>query len=198
MNSSLAGMRPPFRFRPESPMSDEDLMRFCAANDIARVEREADGEICVMSPAGNRTGRRNAAIITALGAWAEQDGRGYVFDSSTGFTLPDGSIRSPDAAWIEAARWDVLSEAEKNRFSPLCPDFIVELRSPSDDMTALEVKMEQWITNGAKLAWLIDPVEQAVSLYRSCESPETHLQPTSVRGNDPIAGFELIMARIWD
>ncbi len=152
MNPVLTGVRLPFRFRPETPMSDEDLIRFCAANDIARIEREVDGEILVMSPAGNRTGRRNAAIVGALVAWAEQDGRGYVFDSSTGFTLPDGSLRSPDAAWIEAARWDALSEADKNRFSPICPDFIIELRSPSDDLAGLEVKMEQWIANGVRLA----------------------------------------------
>ena len=95
MNSALAGKRPPFRFRPETPMSDEDLMRFCAANDFTRVEREVDREILVMSPAGNRTGRRNVAIISAPDAWAQRAGRGYVFDSITGFNLPDGSMRSP-------------------------------------------------------------------------------------------------------
>ncbi|MDQ2834189.1 MAG: Uma2 family endonuclease [Acidobacteriota bacterium] len=194
----LTGVRPPFRFRPETPMSDVDLMLFCAANDIARLEREVDGEILVMSPAGTRTGKRNAAIVGALDAWAEADGRGFAFDSSTGFTLPDNSIRSPDAAWIEAARWNALSEAEKNRFSPLCPDFIVELRSPSDDLATLEGKMEQWMANGAELAWLIDPVEQAVSIYRSGESPEIRHRPTLVLGGDPIAGFELAMARIWN
>jgi Uma2 family endonuclease len=198
MNSTLAGMRPPFRFRPEKPMSDEDLMRFCAANDIARVEREVDGEILVMSPAGNRTGRRNAAIIRALGVWAEQDGRGYVFDSSTGFTLPDGSMRSPDAAWIEASRWDVLSEADKNRFSPLCPDFVIELRSSSDNLAELEAKMERWIANGAKLAWLIDPERQAVSIYHHADEFEVLHHSTSVQGNGVMAGFELLMTKIWD
>src|SRR5580704_550147 len=172
MNSALAGKRPPFRFRPETPMSDEDLMRFCAANDIARVEREVDGEILVMSPAGNRTGRRNAAITSALDAWAQQDGRGYVFDSSTGFTLRDGSMRSPDAAWVEAARWSALSKEDQDRFSPICPDFLIELRSQTDDIAQLETKMERWILNGAKLAWLIDPIEQEVTIYRPGESPE--------------------------
>ena len=166
MNSALAGMRPPFRFRPETPMSDEDLMRFCAANDIARVEREVDGEILVMSPAGNRTGRRNAAIISALDTWAQMDLRGFVFDSSTGFTLPDGSMRSPDAAWVEATRWNALTKAEQNRFSPICPDFLIELRSQTDDLTQLEAKMARWISNGAKLAWLIDPERQVVAVYR--------------------------------
>ena len=197
MNSALAGMRPPFRFRPETPMSDEDLMRFCAANDIARVEREVDGEILVMSPAGNRTGRRNAAIVTALGAWAEQERRGYVFDSSTGFTLPDGSIRSPDAAWIEAARWDALSEADKDRFSPICPDFIIELRSPSDSLALLETKMHQWISNGVSWAWLIDPAERTVSIYRPNKPPQVHLRAAVVQGCEVIASFSLEMESIW-
>lgn len=198
MNPLLAGARLPLRFRPITPMSDEDLMLFCGANDIARIEREVDGKILVMSPAGTRTGRRNAAIVGALDAWAEADGRGYAFDSSTGFTLPDNSIRSPDAAWIEAARWNALSEAEKNRFSPLCPDFIVELRSPSDDLARLEAKMEQWMENGAQLGWLIDPVEQAVSIYRPCQPPEVREHPASLGGEGVMAGFELVMARIWD
>jgi Uma2 family endonuclease len=198
MNSALAGMRPPFRFRPETPMSDEDLMRFCAANDIARVEREVNGEILVMSPAGNRTGRRNAAIISALDTWAQKDGRGYVFDSSTGFTLADGSMRSPDAAWVEATRWNALSKADQNRFSPICPDFLIELRSKTDDLAALEAKMARWISNGAKLAWLIDPDRQTVAVYRDGEQPAVHHHSTSMQGTGPIAGFELTMARIWD
>jgi Uma2 family endonuclease len=198
MNSALAGMRPPFRFRPETPMSDEDLMRFCAANDIARVEREVNGEILVMSPAGNRTGRRNAAIISALDTWAQKDGHGYVFDSSTGFTLADGSMRSPDAAWVEATRWNALSKADQNRFSPICPDFLIELRSKTDDLAVLEAKMTRWISNGAKLAWLIDPDRQTVAVYCTGEQPEVHPHPISVQGTGPIAGFELTMARIWD
>jgi Uma2 family endonuclease len=198
MNSALAGMRPPFRFRPETPMSDEDLMRFCAANDIARVEREVNGEILVMSPAGNRTGRRNAAIISALDTWAQKDGHGYVFDSSTGFTLADGSMRSPDAAWVDASRWNALTKADQNRFSPICPDFLIELRSKTDDLAVLEAKMTRWISNGAKLAWLIDPDRQTVAVYRTAEQPEVHHHPTSVQGTGPIAGFELTTARIWD
>ncbi|MBB5344538.1 Uma2 family endonuclease [Tunturibacter empetritectus] len=197
MNSALAGKRPPFRFRPETPMSDEDLMHFCAANDIARVEREVDGEILVMSPAGNRTGRRNAAIISALDTWAQKDGRGYVFDSSTGFTLPDGSMRSPDAAWIEAFRWNALSRADQDRFSPICPDFLIELRSPSDELAALEWKMARWITNGAKLAWLIDPEREVVGIYRPDIEPEILHQPSLVQGAGIIDGFTLNLARIW-
>jgi Uma2 family endonuclease len=198
MNSALAGMRAPFRFRPESPMSDEDLMRFCAANDITRVERDVNGEILVMSPAGNRTGRRNAAIVGALSTWAQKDGRGYVFDSSTGFTLPDGSMRSPDAAWILAARWDAMSESEKNRFSPICPDFIIELRSLSDNLSDLEAKMEKWITNGVQVAWLVDPERQVVAIYRPDHQPEAHHHLASVQGSGIVAGFELVMTQVWE
>jgi len=198
MNFALAEMPLPLRFRPETPMSDEELMRFCAANDFLRVERDANGEILVMTPAGNKTGRKNTAIISALDAWAERDGRGYAFDSNTGFTLPDGSMRSPDAAWVQAVRWNILSDRDKDRFSPICPDFIIELRSPSDNLAELEAKMEQWIVNGAQVAWLIDPERQVVAIYRPGDQTEVQHHPSSVQGNGVVAGFELVMARIWD
>ena len=198
MNLSLTGVPLPLRFKPDTPMSDDELMRFCAANDVLRVERDANGEILVMTPAGSRTGRKNTAIISALDAWAETDGRGYAFDSNTGFTLPDGSMRSPDAAWVEATRWDTMSDEDKDRFSPLCPDFIIELRSQSDSLPALEAKMMQWIANGAQVAWLIDPERQAVVIYRPGQPPEVHHHPTSVQGDGIVAGFELVMARIWE
>jgi len=198
MNLSLTGVPLPLRFKPDTPMSDDELMRFCAANDVLRVERDANGEILVMTPAGSRTGRKNAYLTQVLGAWADQDGRGYAFDSNTGFTLPDGSMRSPDAAWVLAARWDAMSDEDKDRFSPLCPDFIIELRSQSDSLPVLEAKMVKWIANGAQVAWLIDPDRQAVAIYRPGQQPEVHHYPTSVQGDGPVTGFELVMARIWD
>ncbi|WP_084079926.1 Uma2 family endonuclease [Edaphobacter aggregans] len=198
MNFTLSGMPVPLRFRPETPMSDEELMRFCAENDGVRVEREANGEILVMTPAGNRTGRMNAAIIAALGIWAERDGRGYVFDSNTGFTLPDGSMRSPDAAWVKATRWDALSGEEKERFSHISPEFIIELRSPSDHLDDLEAKMVQWIANGVQMAWLIDPERRVVVIYRPGDGPEVLHDPSSVQDSGVIAGFELVMARVWN
>jgi Uma2 family endonuclease len=198
MNFALAGVPLPLRFRPETPMSDDELMRFCAANDALRVERDANGEILVMTPAGGRTGKKNSDLIIDLGIWARADGRGFVFESNTGFTLPDGSMRSPDAAWIERTRWDALSEEDQERYSPICPDFIIELRSQSDSLPELEEKMEQWIANGAKLAWLIDPERQVVAVYRPGDQPEVHHHPTSVQGSGPVAGFELVMDRIWE
>ena len=197
MTLQLAELPLPVRLRPQTPMTDEELLRFCAANDGLRIERDKDGELIVMTPAGGETGDKNSDIIADLKIWTRQDGRGRSFDSNTGFTLPDGSMRAPDAAWIAGSRWNALSKEERSRFAPLCPDFIIELRSPSDALPELQAKMEQWIANGAQLAWLIDPIEQAVSIYRPGQAIEALHQPTSVQGDGVMAGFELVMARIW-
>ena len=197
MNLALVGVPLPLRFKPDTPMSDDELLRFCAANDVLRVERDANGEIHVMTPAGNNTGRKNTAIISALDTWAVADGRGYAFDSNTGFTLPDGSMRSPDAAWVLKTRWDAMSDADKDRFSPLCPDFIIELRSLTDRRAPLEEKMQQWLANGAQLAWLIDPMEQTVTIYRSGDAPQTLTEPTAILGTGILTGFELPTTRLW-
>jgi Uma2 family endonuclease len=198
MNFALAEMPLPLRFRPETPMSDEELVRFCAANDFLRVERDANGEILVMTPAGIKTSRMNSRITRLLDEWAEQDGRGIAVDSNGGFTLPDGSVRAADAAWVHKSRWDALSDADQARFSPLCPDFIIELRSPNDSLAELKQKMAQWIANGVQVGWLIDPENKTVSIYRSAEQAETLTHPSSVQGSGVMAGFELVMARIWD
>lgn len=179
-------------------MTDDELLRFCAANDGLRVERDANGEILVMTPAGSSTSKMNSRITRLLDAWAEEDGRGVAFDSNGGFTLPDGSMRAADAAWVALSRWNALSVADQSRFAPICPDFVIELRSPSDNLLDLQTKMLQWIANGAQLAWLIDPIEQAVIIYRPGHQPEFHNHPTSVQGDGVMAGFELVMARIWD
>ncbi len=197
MNYALAEPEQTVRIRPDRPMSDEELMRFCEDNDIARIERDTNGELLLMSAAGNRTGRTNAYVIHILTAWAEEDGRGYCFDSSTGFTLPDGSMRMPDASWVEAKRWDAMSEADQDRFSPICPEFVIEIRSKSDRLKTLQTKMEMWIANGAEVAWLIDPQRKVVEIYRPGDSPEVLHEPSSVQGSGPVAGFELVMARVW-
>jgi len=172
-------------------------MRFCAANDAVRVERDANGEILVMTPAGSGTSRMNSRLTRFLDEWAEEDGRGVAFDSNGGFTLPDGSMRAADAAWVLSTRWDALSAKDKARFAPLCPDFVIELRSPSDDLAELQTKMEHWIANGAQLGWLIDPEEKTVHVYRPGDSPEVLHHPSSVQGSGVVAGFELVMGRIW-
>ncbi len=173
-------------------------MRFCAENDFLRVERDANGEILVMTPAGSKTSHINSRITRLLDEWAEEDGRGITFDSNGGFTLPDGSMRAADAAWVERKRWDSLSTKEQERFAPLCPDFVIELRSTNDRLPELKAKMKLWIANGAKLGWLIDPEEKTVYVFRPVDSPEVHHRPTSIQGSGIVAGFELVMARIWD
>ena len=198
MNFALAEMPLPLRFRPEKPMSDEELMRFCAANDAVRVERDANGEILVMTPAGRKTSKMNLRIGRFLDEWTELDGRGVAFESNGGFTLPDGSMRAADVAWVARTRWEALTDAEQSRYAPLCPDFVIELRSPNDSLSELKTKMEHWIANGAQLGWLIDPENKTVSLYRPGEEPEILAHPTSVQGSGVMAGFELVMARVWE
>jgi Uma2 family endonuclease len=197
MNFTLAEIELPVRIIPDRPMTDDELMRFCAANDSVRVEREPNGEILVMTPANSKSSKMNMRIARLLDEWAEEDGRGVAFDSSGGFTLPDTSMRNPDAAWMLGSRWDAMSDDEQSRFAPACPDFIIELRSPSDRLSDSQAKMHQWIANGAQLAWLIDPQRKVVEIYRPGEEPEIHEHPTSVHGTGPIAGFELVMSRIW-
>ncbi len=199
MNFNLSGVPVPLRFRSETPMSDEELIRFCAENEFLRVERDANGEILIMTPAGSRTSHMNMRIGRLLDEWAEQDGRGIAFDSNGGFSLPDGSMRAADAAWIERKRWEALSGKDQARFAPLCPDFVIELRSPSDRLPDLKAKMKLWIANGASLGWLIDPEEKTVYVYRpGGDSPEVLHHPASVQGSGVVAGFELVMARVWD
>ncbi len=197
MNLSVNHLELPVTIVPDIPMDDDELMRFCAENSLFRIERTNKGELRVMSPAGGGTSNRNGMITRFLFAWAEDDGRGVAFDSSGGFTLPDGAMLNPDGSWVERRRWDALSARDQARFSPICPDFVLELRSPSDRLPELQAKMGQWMDNGAQVGWLIDPFERAVTIYRQGQEPETLVDPTSVQGDGPVAGFELVMNRIW-
>ena len=197
MNLSLTELPLPLRLRTATPMTDDELLRFCEGNEVLRIEREPTGDLIVMSPTGMDTGGRNLDIGTDLNLWARQDGRGRAFDSNTRFTLPDNSMRSPDAAWILTSRLECLTAEQRRRFAPICPDFVIELRSPSDSLPALQSKMESWIANGVQLAWLIDPEIQQVTVYRPNEAPELHQSPTTIHGTGVMAGFEFIMDRTW-
>ena len=197
MNLALNEIDLPVRLRLERPLTDDELMCFCAANDVLRVEREPNGEILVMTPANSKTSKMNLRIGRLLDEWAEADGRGIATGPDGGYTLPDTSMRAPDAAWVSNQRWSALSDKDQGRFAPICPDFVIELRSPSDRLPDLHAKMEQWVANGAQVAWLIDPEEKAVTVYHPGEQPEHLTHPTSVQGTGPIAGFELVMSRIW-
>jgi Uma2 family endonuclease len=172
-------------------LSDEALFDFCVRNEKVRIERLASGELVIQEPAGSNTGLRNAKITIRLGIWAENEGTGLCFDSSAGFILPDSSMFAPDASWIRKDRWEKLTEAEQNRFAPLCPDFVVELRSPSDRMDPLHKKMGSWITNGCRLGWLIDPVEKEAFIYRPDHEPERHAWDDPLSGGDVLPGFVL-------
>ena len=198
MNLALNQFELPIRISQGRPVTDEELMRLCAENNDLRVEREPNGEILVMTPANSRTSKMNLRIGRLLDEWAEADGRGIATGPDGGYTLPDSSMRVPDAAWVSNQRWHALSDKDQGRFAPLCPNFVIELRSPSDKIADLRAKMAQWIANGAEVAWLIDPIEKAVTIYRPGDQPEHLVHPTSVQGTGPIAGFELVMSRIWE
>jgi Uma2 family endonuclease len=198
MNLALNQFELPIRISQDRPVTDEELMRLCAENEDLRVEREPNGEILVMTPANSKTSKMNLRIGRLLDEWAEADGRGIATGPDGGYTIPDSSMRVPDAAWVSNQRWQALSDKDQGRFAPICPDFVIELRSPSDKLPDLHAKTQQWIANGAEIAWLIDPIEKAVTIYRPGDRPEHLAHPTSVQGTGPIAGFELVMSRIWE
>jgi Uma2 family endonuclease len=198
MNVALSEADLPVRLRFERTLSDDELWRFCSTNEQLRVERDANGELILMSPPGLEGSSSNAGITAELYIWARQDGRGKVFDATGGFTLPDGSLRYPDGAWVSWQKWNTLPKDERKRFGRIVPEFVIELRSEKDRLRELKAKMLMWIANGVELAWLVDPKRKVVEIYRPGEEPEIHEQPTSVQGDGPVAGFELVMARIWD
>jgi Uma2 family endonuclease len=197
MNLALSEVELPVRLRLDRPMTDAELLRFCAVNGDLRIERDVNGELIVMTPAGSESGGLNMEISTDLNIWARADGRGKAFDSSTGFTLPDGSMRNPDSAWLLFERWNALTRADQRRFAPVCPDFVIELRSPSDGLEALRSKMAMWIKNGAQVGWLIDPERKVVEVYRAGQAVEVLEGPETVVGDGPVAGLVLEMARVW-
>jgi len=170
-------------------LTDDQFFRLCRDNRDFRIEMTASGELIIMPPTNSETGRKNAAITARLFIWAKQDGSGECFDSSSEFSLPNGAKRSPDASWILKSRWDRLSDEEKNKFSPTCPDFVIELRSPSDPLPDIEAKMEEYIANGARLGWLLDPVENRAITYRPGQTAEYIDKPTIVSGDPVLPGF---------
>lgn len=186
------------RFGPTlQKMSDREFFDFCQLNQDWRIEQTSEGDLIIMPPTGGETGRRNFSLSVSFGAWAEKDGSGISFDSSTGFTLPNGAKRSPDLAWVKRARWEALSAEAREVFPPLCPDFMVELRSRSDALGPLQAKMEEYIENGASLGWLIDPIEKRVYIYRPKVEAERLDDPDTISGGPLMPGFILPLSRIW-
>jgi Uma2 family endonuclease len=154
-------------------LTDEQFFDFCQQNRDLRIERTANGEIIIMTPTGGITGNMNNEILFHLNLWNKKHQSGYVFDSSTGFTLPDTSMRSPDASWISKERWESLTREEQEKFPPLCPDFVIEPRSKNDNLAELQNKMKDWMNNGCRLAWLIDPENQQVFIYKPASKVTT-------------------------
>lgn len=178
-------------------MSDEQFYQFCLSNPELRIERSALGEITIMPPAFSDTGHRNFKISQQVGNWADLDGTGEVFDSSAGFTLPNGAVRSPDTSWILADRWDALTEEQKSSFAPIVPDFVIELRSVSDTLKSLQDKMQEYVENGVRLGLLIDRKARRVYFYRSGQLPEILESPDVVSCEPELMGFALKMSKIW-
>jgi Uma2 family endonuclease len=178
-------------------MSDDEFYEFCRLNSDWRIELTSEGDLIIMPPTVSETGWQNFTLAGLFFVWVEADGTGIGFDSSTGFTLPNGAMRSPDLAWVRRSRWEALTRRERRMFSPLCPDFVVELRSQSDDLETLKAKMEEYIANGAQLGWLIDPLEKKVYVYRPLEEVICLENPETVSGEPVLPGFVLDVRRLW-
>ena len=180
------------------PMTDEEFAAFCAEHPDLFFEMTAEGELIVMPPTYFSTGARNSGITAELFAWATRDRRGIATDSSTGFVLPNGARRSPDAAWTLKSRIAQLDPDSRSRFLHLCPDFVIELRSSSDRLRKLAEKMREYLANGAQLGWVIDPDHQSVTIYRPDTEPETRTSIHSVAGEGPVNGFVLDLSFVWN
>jgi Uma2 family endonuclease len=183
--------------RPTLQLTDEVFEQLCQQNPNLRLERTAQGELIAMSPAGSESGYRNADLLGQLWQWNRQRQLGIVFDSSAGFTLPNGAIRSPDAAWIEQSRWERLTPEQRRKFAPICPDFVLELKSPSDDLASLQAKLQEYIDNGAQLGWLIDPETQQVYVYRPGQTVQTLERPASLAGDPVLPSLVMDFTLIW-
>lgn len=182
---------------PVAKLTDEQFYQLCQANRDLRLEMTAQGELIIMPPTGGETGKRNSDINLDLALWNRQNKLGIVFDSSTGFILPNGAKRSPDAAWIPIEKWNALTSEQKQKFLPLCPDFVIELRSPTDNLKTLQAKMQEYIENGTRLGWLINPQDKQVEVYRQNQEVELLNFPNSLSGESVLPGFILNLELIW-
>jgi len=183
--------------QPVVNLTEDQFFEFCRINRDLRIERNARGELMLMPPAGWETGNRDLEIGMQLKAWAKRDGTGIASGSSAGFRLPNNAVRSPDAAWVKKSRLAKLTKEEREKFLPLCPNFVLELRSPSDSLSALHDKMQEYIANGAQLGWLIDPVQKRVYIYRPDASVEQLERPETVCGDPALPGFVLDLHDVW-
>ena len=189
MDTSAIALPPTLKLKID--LTDEQYFQMCQKNRDLRFERTAEGVLLIMPPTGGETGNRNAELTFQVQGWSRQNNLGKAFDSNTGFKLPNGADRSPDAAWVKIDRWNTLTPEQKEKFIPLCPDFVVELRSPSDSLTELRKKMQEYIENGARLGWLIDRKNKRVEIYRPNQEVEMLENPITLSGEDVLPGFLL-------
>ncbi len=182
---------------PNLKFTDEQFEQVVLCNKELRLELTRDGELVIMSPTGGETGNRNFDLLGQLWFWNRQNNLGKAFDSSTGFKLSNGATRSPDASWVKMERWDALTSSQRNKFLPLCPDFVVELVSESDDLEDTQAKMQEYIENGLRLGWLINPKKKQVEIYRPLVEVEILQSPNSLSGEDVLPGFVLDLQLIF-
>jgi Uma2 family endonuclease len=180
------------------PMNDDEFFDFCQRHKDLRIEMDESGEIIIMPPTGSETGGQNFSLIVKFGIWVEKDGTGKGFDSSTGFILPNGAKRSPDLSWMRLEKWNAIPKAKRRKFAPVCPDFVVELRSETDSLTKLQTKMEEYIENGASLGWLIDAGKRRVYVYRPNVEVEILEKANEISDKTLLKGFTLNLKEIWE
>ena len=200
-----ATLTPPTEERDEAlvlhfdrKMGEDEFYNFCMLNRDLNLELSSEGDLIIVPPAGMKAGNRNFELTGRFAAWVQQDGTGVGFNSSAMFSLPNGAKRSPDLSWVRKERWEALTEKEQERFSPICPDFVVELRSPSDSLKRLQNKMEEYVENGAQLGWLLDPSTRRVYVYRPGAEVETLEDPETVSGEPLLRGFTLGVRALWE
>lgn len=182
---------------PIIKLNREQFYQLCAENPDLKLERNAQGYLIIMPPTGGETGKSNVNLIFQLASWNETTQIGEVFDSSTGFTLPNGADRSPDVSWVEKSRWDGLTKEQKEKFIPLCPDFAIEIMSPSDNLKKVQEKMQEYILNGCRLGWLINRKKQEVEIYRPGQEVEVLKLPLTLSGEDVLPRLVVNLGKIW-
>ena len=197
MPDDATGLPVVVKLRPVIDLSEDQFFELCQINRDVRIERNAEGELLIMPPAGWQMGDRESEINLQLRTWAKRDGTGVATSSSAGFTLPNTAVRAPDAAWVHRSRVEQVPAEQRQKFIPLCPDFVIELRSPSDTLRDLHAKMQEYIDNGARLGWLIDPEPRHVYVYRPDTPVERLDNPETIPGDPILPGFVLDLREIW-
>ena len=190
-------MNTTLKLEPAIALSENQFFTLCQQNPDLKIERSGQGELIIMPPTGGETGRKNAELIADFIIWNRQSKLGIVFDSSTCFRLPKGGDRSPDLSWLKKERWDGLTSEQKRKFPPLCPDFVLELLSPSDNLSLAQAKMQEYQANGVQLAWLLNPQDQQVEIYRLGYPVEILFRPRELFGENVLPNFVLNITWLW-